>query len=165
MPKVAGKYLLSEKDVQVDNKAISLTKSGSFKSNANWIDAEFKLNDSKNAGFNIVEKKDANGKVIKKVVVGYDAGKQELYIDCSGAEKENKPADNLVLSAPMKPVNGVVRIQVLLDKSSLEVIGNGGEKVISTMIYPDTDATGMSVFADGAATLRSLKIWEMSNTL
>ena len=165
LPKVAGKYLLSEKDVQVDNKAISLTKSGSFKSNANWIDADFKLNASKNAGFNIVEKKDANGKVIKKVVVGYDAGKQELYIDCSGAEKENKPAENLVLSAPMKPVNGVVRIQVLLDKSSLEVIGNGGEKVISTMIYPDTDATGMSVFADGAATLRSLKIWEMSNTL
>jgi levanase/fructan beta-fructosidase len=162
LSKLAGKYMLSEKDVKIDNKAISLTKNGRFGSNANWIDAEINLNDSKNAGFNIVEKKDANGNVIKKVVVGYDVDKEELYVDCSGAEKEHKLAENLVLSAPMKPVNGIVRIQVLLDKSSLEVIGNGGEKVISTMIYPDTDATGMSAFADGKAMLNNLKIWDMS---
>jgi len=42
------------------------------------------------------------------------------------------------------------------------VIGNGGEKVISTMIYPDADATGLSAFADGTALLKSLKIWDMS---
>jgi fructan beta-fructosidase len=35
--------------------------------------------------------------------------------------------------------------------------GNEGEKVISTMIYPDTDATGMSVFADGKAMLKSFE--------
>jgi len=100
--------------------------------------------------------------VLKKVVVGYYAEKQELYIDCSGSEKEHKPADNLSLSAPMKPIDEIVKIQVLLDKSSLELIGNGGEKVISTMIYPDEYATGMSVFADGTAMLKSLKVWDMS---
>jgi fructan beta-fructosidase len=162
LPKEGSKRMLSEKDVKIDNKAIALNKNGRFSKNANWIDAEFKLNDSKKAGFNIVEKKDANGNVVKKVIVGYDAEKQELYIDCSGAEKGHKPADNLILSAPMKPVNGVVKMQVLLDRSSLEVIGNGGEKVISTMIYPDADATGLSAFADGTALLKSLKIWDMS---
>jgi len=29
------------------------------------------------------------------------------------------------------------------------------------MIYPDTDATGFSVFADGKAVIKSLKVWDM----
>ncbi|WP_244155613.1 GH32 C-terminal domain-containing protein [Pedobacter terrae] len=33
-----------------------------------------------------------------------------------------------------------------MDKSSLEVFGNGGEKVISTMIFPDEKAIGLQHF-------------------
>jgi fructan beta-fructosidase len=51
-----------------------------------------------------------------------------------------------------------VKIQVLVDGSSLEVFGNDGEKVISTMIYPDANATNLSVFAEGNAVIKSLKI-------
>jgi levanase/fructan beta-fructosidase len=51
----------------------------------------------------------------------------------------------------------------LFDKSSLEVFFNDGEKVITTQIFPDKDANGLSVFAkQGRLTIGSLKIWDLS---
>lgn len=141
--------MMSKEDIAVSNTTIKLDNKGYFDSNANWINAEFQINDSKKTGFYIVEKKQANGLVSKKVIIGYDALKQELYVDCTASEKDTKPKKDLILTAPIKPINGIVKICVLLDKSSLEVIGNDGEKVISTMIYPDTDATGFSAFSEG----------------
>ena len=53
-------------------------------------------------------------------------------------------------------------MKVLLDRSSLEVFGNDGEKVISTMMYPDKDATGLALFSEGEAVVKSLKMWDLS---
>jgi len=138
---------------------MDLSGNSSFTNNANWIDVEFSLGETKKVGVIVGEKKGTD----QKVIVGYDAIKKELYIDCTGSESGNKDARNLIQTAPMKSVNGTVRIQVLIDKSSLEVFGNGGEKVISTMIYPDKDATGLSLFSDSKITVRSLKIWDLNN--
>ncbi|SHM91818.1 glycoside hydrolase family 32 protein [Mucilaginibacter sp. OK098] len=156
--KLLGKPGAFKSNIVINNKSMPLFASGHFDGNAYWIDAELNGAGYKKAGFNVAEKNGA----AKKVVVGYDAVKQELFIDCTSAENDNKSAEHLVQTAPMKPVNGVVKIQVLMDKSSLEVIGNGGEKVISTMIYPDTDATGLSVFTDGEVMVKSLKIWDLN---
>lgn len=149
---------LSRKNISVNNKRIELSNHHHFNSNANWIDAEFQLNKAKKVGFNITEKKGTP----KKVVIGYDVAKQELYVDCTDSEKGNKSAENIIQTAPMKPFNGTIKIRILLDKSSLEVFGNGGEKVISTMIYPDSDATGLSAFSEGNSLIKSLKIWDLS---
>jgi levanase/fructan beta-fructosidase len=150
--------VLSKKDVNINNESIEFSKEGHFDGNANWIDAEFQINESQNVGFNLVEKKGSS----KKVIVGYDAARKELYVDCTSFESGNKSPQNLIQTAPMKPVNGIVKIQILLDKSSLEVFGNDGEKVISTMIYPDTDATGLSAFSNGKAVIKSLKLWDLN---
>ena len=143
----------------MNDGSMELSKDGYFDGNANWIDAEFQINESRKTGFILTEKIGTS----KKVIVGYDAVEQKLYLDCTGSESKNKSPKNLIQTAPMKPVNGIVRIQVLLDKSSLEVFGNGGEKVISTMIYPDTDATGVSAFSEGKTVIRSLKMWDLSH--
>jgi levanase/fructan beta-fructosidase len=56
-----------------------------------------------------------------------------------------------------------VRVQVLLDKSSLEVFFNNGEKVFSTYIFPQKGADALSIFSDGGKiTIHSLKIWDLS---
>ncbi|MDB5090390.1 MAG: levanase/fructan beta-fructosidase [Mucilaginibacter sp.] len=156
--KLLGKPGVFKSNMVINNKTMPLSASGHFDGNAYWIDAEFNGAAYKKAGFNVAEKNGTG----KKVIVGYDAVKQELFIDCTGVEKDNKSAEHLVQTASMKPVNGVVKIQVLMDKSSLEVIGNDGEKVISTMIYPDTDATGLSLFTDGKVMVKSLKIWDLN---
>jgi levanase/fructan beta-fructosidase len=158
LSKYAKGGMLSKKNISLNDGSIELSKNGQFDGNANWINAEIQLNGSKKVGFNLTEKKGT----AKKVIVGYDVVKQELYVDCTGSESGNKSPQHLIQTAPMKAINGIVKIQILLDKSSLEVFGNGGEKVISTMIYPDTDATGLSVFAEGKAVIKSLKMWDLN---
>jgi fructan beta-fructosidase len=39
------------------------------------------------------------------------------------------------------------------------------EKVISTMIYPDAGATGLALFSDEKAIVKTLKIWDLSRKL
>lgn len=140
---------------------IELSKKDQFNNNTYWINSEITLNNAKKVGFNVAEKRDINGNVVKKVVIAYDVAKQELYVDCSFSEKEHKPAVNLIQTFPLKPQNNKIRLQILLDKSSLEVFGDDGEKVLTTLIYPDADATGFSVFGDGNAIVNSLKIWDL----
>jgi len=132
--------------------------------NANWIEAEFDLSNSKNAGIKLAQLKDAEGKVIKEIEVGYRTDKNELYVDCSRSEKGIKNDKNIIQTAKLNAVGAKMKIQILIDKSSLEVFGNGGEKVISTMIFPDEKATGITAFSkDGKSTVSSLKIWDLSN--
>lgn len=131
--------------------------SGVGNSNSYWIEAEVLLKAAKNAGFKIVQNK---LKPDNDITVGYDSEKQELYIDCTKAEKNNKSAANLIQRMPLKPVNGKVKIQLLVDRSSVEVFGNDGEQVITTQIYPEVLGTGAAVFGKGSE--MSMKIWDMS---
>ena len=71
--------------------------------------------------------------------------------------------DKQKLLTSLELENNKLHLQILVDQSSLEVFANHGEKVISTMIYPPEDATGISAFADnGDITIDHLKIWDMS---
>ncbi|MEO3405595.1 glycoside hydrolase family 32 protein [Mucilaginibacter sp. CAU 1740] len=157
LPVLSKGRVLTKANLVIDDKKVSLTENGKFNSNANWIDAEFEVGKAQKFGFSLTEKDGTE----RNVLVGYDVAKQQLYIDCSNSEKANKSPENLVQTAPLKAINGVVKIKVLIDKSSLEVFGNDGEKVISTMIYPDAAATGVSVFAEGKAVLKKLKLWDL----
>ncbi|MBC7401137.1 MAG: glycoside hydrolase family 32 protein [Mucilaginibacter sp.] len=154
LSKYATDKQLLPRNFALNDTRVSLNKERPFAGNSYWIDAEFETGQSKKVGFNIVE----NAEVIKNVIVGYDAERQQLFVDCTNSETGNKSRRNLMQIAPMKEINGSVKIQVLVDGSSLEVFGNDGEKVISTMIYPDANATNLSVFAEGNAVIKSLRI-------
>jgi levanase/fructan beta-fructosidase len=64
----------------------------------------------------------------------------------------------------VKPSNGQVRLQVLFDKSSLEVFVNGGERVLTTLIFPGEKATGCSVFAKDGKVKVDMKAWDMNTS-
>lgn len=150
--------VFTKTNLPLENKQLMLSKAGSYDGNSWWIDVAFQIGSSKNTGIRLAEKAGSD----KKIVVGYDAIKQELYVDCSGSEKANKSPENLRLTAALKPLDGVVKMKILLDKSSLEVFGNSGERVISTLVYPESDATQVSLFSEGKAIVKSLKMWDLS---
>lgn len=156
LKKLSGGRVLVRENGSLDGE-VPLSTAGRFNTNSVWIDATIKLKTAGKAGFVLARKKGTN----QQVVVGYDTDAGELYIDCAGSESANKDAGNLVLKAPMEAVNGTIRIQILLDKSSLEVFGNDGERVISTMIYPAENATGIAAFSEGKALFKTLKIWDL----
>ena len=47
---------------------------------------------------------------------------------------------------------GRLRLRLVLDRYSVEVFVNGGEKVMSATLYTDLDADGVSFYADGRVT-------------
>ena len=50
-----------------------------------------------------------------------------------------------------KPIHGILKLRIILDRFSAEVFVNGGEKVMTITFYTDVRADGISFFVDGEA--------------
>ena len=126
--------------------------------NRYWLDATFTLGKAKEVGFVVAQNKDKS----RSVKIGYDVATKELFVDASTAEKANKKANNLNQRVPLQLSGSTLRLQVLFDGSSLEVFGNDGEQVITTMLFPGDAETEAAVFGEGA-TIKTLRVWAMNN--
>jgi fructan beta-fructosidase len=65
-------------------------------------------------------------------------------------------------SAHLEPIQNMIRLQVLLDRTSIEVFGNDGRVSMSSCFLPDPQDTGLSTYSlGGEATIASMNIYEM----
>jgi len=82
------------------------------------------------------------------VPVTYDVAKQTLT--CNG------------VSAPLRPVDGRVRLRILVDRGSVEAFGQDGAVAVSAAAIPPEGRTGNEVFSRGGPTkLVSLEVFEL----
>jgi levanase/fructan beta-fructosidase len=138
-----------KKEFHLSDKEVDLGGGG----NAYWIKAELRVGTTGEAGFKIARGKDAGGNVIAETVIGYDAASHQLFV------KGSKPGQHM----PVQVRDGILRLQILLDKSSLEIFADNGEKVLTTMIYPDAGADGLCLYATGGPIwVKDLKIWNLA---
>ncbi|MBS1600206.1 MAG: glycoside hydrolase family 32 protein [Bacteroidetes bacterium] len=134
----------------------------SIPGNAFWLDATVSIKQGTDFGFKIGRKKGKDGKTTA-TVIGYNGSSRALYVDKTLSANSKNKKTFLSESADGVVKNNSLRIQILFDKSSLEVFLNDGEKVITTYIFPDADANGLSVFAkNGSATINSLTVRDLS---
>jgi fructan beta-fructosidase len=160
---LSGNDAIELKNIRVNGAENSIFKGEKINGNSYWLEAKLEVRPGVSAGFNIAEKKDKNNKVINATVIGYDASKRQVYIDRSNSGNEKLNDKNERLTADIDETNGEINLEILLDKSSLEVFVNNGEKVLTTYIFPLADADGLSAFSDGGNTLiKSIKIWNLS---
>lgn len=139
----------------IRSKEIALSRTKQFNENANWIDATFTTGTAKDFGFRLAQNK-ATG---SQTVVGYNTADKQLYIAVVKAGSAPVVMDKLKVS----PKDSKLRLQILFDKSSLEVFVNGGEQVLTTLIFPEKGATGLSVFAsEGEVGVGELKAFDLS---
>ena len=151
LEKLPSSKKLVKQQVEIDNKDLPMNKGTQFNSNTNWIDATFTPGTAQEFGFKLGQAVGGKG----ETVVGYNTAGNELYI----ANAKDGKTDKLTV----KPADGKIRLQVLFDKSSVEVFVNGGERVLTTLIFPDGKATGWSVFAkEGKVMVADLKVWDLS---
>lgn len=62
----------------------------------------------------------------------------------------------------MEPVDGIVKLHILVDRSSVEVFGNDGLVVFTERIFPSSDSLGLELFLDGEqVNLNALDIWQL----
>ncbi len=65
-------------------------------------------------------------------------------------------------TAPLAPVEGRIRLQILLDRTSIEVYGNDGIISMPTCFLPDLANRELGVYAEGGkARIRSLEVYEL----
>ncbi len=75
---------------------------------------------------------------------------------------EERQVSCLGRSAPLEPEAGRVRLQVLVDRTSIEVFGNDGRASLTSCFLPRAKEKGVEVYASGgAARIVSLTVWPL----
>ncbi len=101
------------------------------------IRAEFKLGDAREFGFNI-----------RSIPVTYDVREQRL--SCKGK------------TVPLKPADGKIRLEILVDRTSIEIFANDGLIYMPIGVIPPDDNKTLQVFTSGAETrVNSLAVYKI----
>jgi sucrose-6-phosphate hydrolase SacC (GH32 family) len=126
------------------------------------IEAVFRPQRARTVGLKVLT--GANG---DETVIGYDVAARRLYIDRtkSGAAADAMPGFHGVHSAPLTLRDGTLNLRILVDNSIVEVFAEGGERVLTDLVYPAKGSEGLKVFAEGgAAALDSIAVHTMRST-
>ena len=84
------------------------------------------------------------------MTVSYDAKKQEL--SC----KDSKAA--------LKPVDGKIRLRLLVDRTSIDIFGNDGRLYMPMGVIVPPDNLSLEVYAKGgSAKINSLEVHELKS--
>ncbi len=129
-----------------------------IRSNTLEIQVEFEVQDVKEFGIKVAQGKS------EETIIGYELGSQQVYIDRTKSGivgfKENFPSKD---KAPLQVENGKIKLQILLDKCSVEVFANDGKVAITNLIFPSKDSNALSLFAKGGKVkITDLTIWELA---
>lgn len=124
------------------------------------LHAEFQVTPSSAAEFGFKVRTGRN----QSTKVGYDRKNKKLFVDRSesGNITFNPTFNTGKQTAPLKPVNGKVKMRIFVDRSSVEVFGNDGQQVITDIILPDRSSKGLELYAaNGSVKLKSLTIYPL----
>lgn len=131
------------------------------------INAEFQINSGMASEFGFKVRKGDD----QYTKIGYHPNSAALFVDRSQSGRADfHPGFNTgKQTAPLRPVNGKVKMRIFVDRSSVEVFGNDGQQVITDIILPDKSSKGLEVYAsNGFVKLNSLtihpinKVWGQS---
>jgi sucrose-6-phosphate hydrolase SacC (GH32 family) len=101
------------------------------------IRAELRVDDASETGF-----------VIRDIPVVYNVEKQEL--SCQGKK------------APLKPVNGKIKLEILVDRTSIEIFGNGGKMYMPIGVILADNPKSLEIFTKGGNTnIESLEVYQL----
>lgn len=86
----------------------------------------------------------------QETVIRYDPKALELAVDrTKSGESSFEQGFAEAFAAPLKPEEGKIRLRIFVDESTLEVFGNDGRVVFSSLIFPSATSNGVELFADG----------------
>jgi fructan beta-fructosidase len=67
-------------------------------------------------------------------------------------------------TADLSPVDGRLKLRILVDRTSIEIFGNDGEVSMTSCFLPNEQNTGLDLYArDGTVKIRSLTVSRLSS--
>jgi fructan beta-fructosidase len=99
------------------------------------------------------------------LTVGYDAATSSLFIDRTQPENGDFSADfPKLMTAPLQPIDGEIRLRIFVDQSSVEVFANDGDVAMSALYFSNPDSTGIELFSENGKTLiKTFNAWELES--
>jgi levanase len=100
--------------------------------------------------------------------IGYDAGTGKIFVDRTNSGNTGfHPAFSSLDDAPVTvDERGNVTLKIYLDRSSVEVFGQGGLRTITDQVFPKAGADKMALFAEGGtAQLKSIKVTPLAQSM
>ena len=119
--------------------------------------AQFKAKDADTFGLNV---RTGHG---QRTTIGYDVARGGVYVDrtMSGDVGFDATFPSKEF-APLPVKNGTITLHVLVDRSSVEVFAQDGQRTITDQIFPNADSQGIQVFSRGGrAQLDKITIWQL----
>ena len=101
----------------------------------------------------------------QETAVGYHVEDSKLFVDRSQSGKTDFSEIYLDKhEAPLEPEDEMVRMRIFLDRSSVEVFGNGGKKVISSLIFPEAGEEAVKLYVEkGEILVSNLEIYKLNS--
>lgn len=101
----------------------------------------------------------------QETLIGYDVAKNELFVDKTRSGKVDFHKEFAARHAtPLVSGSKRVTMHVLVDRSSVELLGDGGLVAITERIFPDPRGQGVAAYAvGGRAKLVSLRAWKLKS--
>lgn len=131
-------------DLTVSNESIS---DEGLQGTMYKIEAEIQLDDAERVGFRL--RKGEN----EETIVGYDAVSEELFVDRrnSGTVSFHEDFAADVQTAPLELNENTITLEIVVDKSSVEVFANGGERSITNLIFPSESSDQIEIFSENGS--------------
>jgi len=97
----------------------------------------------------------------ESTVISYQPEESLLYVDRTRSGRVDFHADFARLQfVPLLPIDGVIRLRILMDRSSVEVFANDGSVTLTSCIFPSTQSHALKLFVEeGYLHLNSLDIY------
>jgi fructan beta-fructosidase len=122
------------------------------------FEAELHPGPADEMGFRLRKGRDA------ETLVGFDAVHGEVFVDRTHSGEISFSKDFPGRHAAKLEQKAGVELRVFVDRSSVEVFANNGERVLSERIYPPPGSDGIELYANGpGGKVASLTIWELNS--
>lgn len=108
-------------------------------------------------GFNLLV---GDGRSLK---LGYDAATSTLYLDRTNCADVSIKDFKRYMSAAVPLKDGQLKLRVFIDKQSVEVFANDGERVLTALTFPAEEQVGVEIFSDASATQMEFTGWMLDS--
>ncbi|MEZ5074630.1 MAG: glycoside hydrolase family 32 protein [Solirubrobacterales bacterium] len=121
------------------------------------VDATLAAGRADRFGLSVLGNRDA------ETAIGYDTATGKLFVDRTrSGDVDFNPKFASVEAAPVRLVDGELKLTVFLDRASVEVFARGGRKTITDQVFPPEGADRLGAWAEGgSAVLEKLTVTPM----
>jgi fructan beta-fructosidase len=122
------------------------------------IEAEVQPATTGEVGFRLRKGKD------DETLVGFDSAHDDVFMDRTRSGETSFSKDFPGRHAAQLEKRATVKLHIFVDRSSVEVFANDGERVLSDRIYPHPGSDGIELYDTGAGgKILSLKMWQLNS--